>query len=196
MLRLVKTQSANLHIIGEVVFVGWIHRHGFLGVSRFLFRLRIPLHEPCKTLPALRTRDRVEKRWVAERNIKKPDALNNERLAVFQIHRIAYGIRERFSLRDRSRFGSFLNCFLRRVPSVLLHVLIRNMNEVAEIEVFQLVGNNLLQRAVLPGFQMLIIQIALQPVIHKVDVHLNGNLIVGDGGVGDANLGRVAEIRL
>ena len=70
------------------------------------------------------------------------------------------------------------------------------MNEVAEIEVLQLVGNKLLQRAVLAGFQMLIIQITLQPVIHKVDIHLNGNLIVGDGGVGDADLRRVAEIRL
>jgi len=196
MLRFVKTQSANLHIIGEVVFVGWIHRHGFLGVSRFLFRLRIPLHEPREALPALRTRDRVEKRWVAERNIKKPDALNNERLAVLQIYRIAYGIRERFSLRGRSRFGSFCNCFLRLTPAVLLHILIRNMNEVAEIEVFQLVGNKLLQRAVLAGFQMLIVQIAFQPVIHKVNVHLNGNLIVGDSGVGDADLRRVAEIRL
>jgi len=70
------------------------------------------------------------------------------------------------------------------------------MNEVAEIEVFQLVGNKLLQRAVLPGFQMLIVQIAFQPEVHKVDIHLNGNLIVGDSGVGDANLGGVAEIRL
>ena len=70
------------------------------------------------------------------------------------------------------------------------------MDEIAEVEVFQLVGNKLLQRAVLPGFQMLIVQIALQPVIHKVNVHLNGNLIVGDGGVSDANLGGVAEIRL
>ena len=43
---------------------------------------------------------------------------------------------------------------------------------------------------------MLVIQIALQPVIHKVDVHLNGNLIVGDGGVGDADFRGVAEIRL
>ena len=196
MLRLVKTQSANLHIIGEVVFVGWIHRHGFLGVSRFLFRLRIPLHEPREALPALRTRDRVEKRWVAERNIKKPDALNNERLAVLQIYRIAYGIRERFSLRGRSRFGSFCNCFLRRVPAVLLHVLIRNMNEVAEIEVFQLIGNKLLQRGVPPGFQMRVVQIAFQPEVHKVDIHLNGNLIVGDSGVGDTDLRRVAEIRL
>ena len=172
----------------------------FFGDSRILcgglFRLRIPLHEPREALPALRTGNGIAKRRIAERNIKKPDALNNERLAVLQIYRIAYGIRERFSLRDRSRFGSFRNCFLRRVPAVLLHILIRNMNEVAEIEVFQLVGNKLLQRAVLPGFQMLVIQIALQPVIHKVDVHLNGNLIVGDGGVGDANLGRVAEIRL
>ena len=82
------------------------------------------------------------------------------------------------------------------MPAVLLHILIRNVNEVAEIEVFQLVGNKLLQRGVLPGFQMLIVQIALQPVIHKVDVHLNGNLIVGDSGVGDADLRRVAEIRL
>ena len=209
MLRLVKTQSANLHIIGEVVFVGWIHRHGFLGVgvvwvffrdSRILcgglFRLRIPLHEPREALPALRTRDRVEKRWVAERNIKKPDALNNERLAVLQIYRIAYGIRELFSLRDRSCFGNVCNCFLWLMPAVLLHVLIRNMNEVAEIEVFQLIGNKLLQRAVLAGFQMLIVQIAFQPVIHKVDIHLNGNLIVGDGGIGDSNFGNVAEIRL
>ena len=70
------------------------------------------------------------------------------------------------------------------------------MNEVAEIEIFQLVGNKLLQRGVLPGFQMLVIQIALQPEVHKVDIHLNGNLIVGDGGVGDADLGGVAEIRL
>ena len=195
-LRLIKAQGANLHVIREVIFVTGIYRHGFLGVSRFLFRLRIPLHEPREALPALRTRDRVEKRWVAERNIKKPDALNNERLAVLQIYRIAYGIRELFSLRDRSCFGNVCNCFLRLVPAVLLHNLIRNVNEVAEIEIFQLVGNNLLQRAVLPGFQMLIIQIALQPVIHKVDVHLNGNLIVGDGGVGDADLRRVAEIRL
>lgn len=79
---------------------------------------------------------------------------------------------------------------------MLLHVLIRNMNEVAEIEVFQLIGNKLLQRAVLAGFQMLIVQIAFQPIIHKVDVHLKGNLIVGDGGIGDADLHRVAEIHL
>ena len=194
MLRLVKMQSANLHIIGEVVFVTGIHRHGFLGISSFLFRLRIPLHEPCEALPALRTGDRVEKRRVTERNIKKADALNDERLAVLQIYRIAYGIRE--WLRGGSCFGNFRNCFLRLMPAVLLHILIRNMNEIAEIKVFQLVGNNLLQRAVLPGFQMLVIQIALQPVIHKVNVHLNGNLIVCDGGVGDADLRRVAEIRL
>mgnify|MGYP006999335168 CR=1 FL=1 len=79
---------------------------------------------------------------------------------------------------------------------MLLHVLIRNMNEVAEIKAFQLIGNKLLQRAVLPCLQMLIIQIALQPEIHKVDICLDGNLIVGDGGVGDADLRRVAEIRL
>ena len=192
MLRLVKAQGANLHIIGEVVFVGGIYRHGFLGISRFLFRLRIPLHEPREALPALRTGDGIEKRRVAEGNIKNADALDDIGLAVFQIHRIACGIREGFSLRGGSCFGSFRNCFLRLVPSVLLHILIRNMNEVAEIEVFQLVGNNLLQRAVLPGFQMLVIQIALQPVIHKVDIHLNGNLIISDGGVGDADFRRVA----
>ena len=209
MLRLVKTQSANLHVIREVIFVTGIYRHGFLGVgvvwfffgdSRILcgglFRLRIPLHEPREALPALRTENGIAKRWVSKRNIKKADTLDDIGLAVFQIHRIAYGIRERFSLLSRSRFGNFRNCFLRRVPAVLLHVLIRNMNEVAEIEVFQLIGNKLLQRAVLPGFQMLIVQIAFQPVIHKVDVHLNGNLIVGDGGVGDTDLRRVAEIRL
>ena len=195
-LWLVKAQGANLHIIGEVVFVTGIHRHGFLGISRFLFRLRIPLHEPREALPALRTGDGIEKRRVAEGNIKDADALDDIGLTVFQIHRIPYGIRERFSLRGGSCFGSFRNCFLRLVPSVLLHILIRNMNEVAEIEVFQLVGNKLLQRAVLAGFQMLIVQIAFQPVIHKVDIHLNGNLIVGDGGVGDADLRRVAEIRL
>ena len=196
MLRLVKAQGANLHIIGEVVFVSGIHRHGLLGVGGCLFRLRIPLHEPCEALPALRTGNGIAKRRIAERNIKKTDALNNKRLAVLQIYRIAYGIRERFSLRDRSCFGNVCNCFLWLMPVVLLHILIRNVNEVAEIEIFQLVGNNLLQRAVLPGFQMLVIQIALQPVIHKVNVHLNGNLIVGDGGVSDANLGGVAEIRL
>ena len=189
MLRLVKAQGANLHIIGEVVFVSGIHRHGLLGVGGCLFRLRIPLHEPCEALPALRTGNGIAKRRIAERNIKKTDALNNKRLAVLQIYRIAYGIRERFSLRGRSRFFWFM-------PAVLLHILIRNMNEVAEIEIFQLVGNKLLQRAVLPGFQMRVIQIALQPVIHKVDIHLNGNLIVGDGGVSDADLRRVAEIRL
>jgi len=209
MLRLVKTQSANLHIIGEVVFVTGIYRHGFLGVGGFwfffgdsrilcggLFRLRIPLHEPREALPAFRTGDGIEKRRVAEGNIKDADALDDIGLSIFQIHRIACGIRERFSLRGRSRFGSFRNYFLRHAPAVLLQVLIRNMNEVAEIEVFQLVGNKLLQRAVLPGFQMLVIQIAFQPEIHKVDIHLNGNLIVGDGGVGDADLLRIAEIRL
>ena len=202
MLRLVKAQSANLHIIGEVIFVTGIHRHGFLGVgvvwfffgdSRILcgglFRLRIPLHEPREALSALRTGDGIEKRRVAEGNIKDADALDDIGLAVFQIHRIPYGIRERFSLRGRSRFFRFM-------PAVLLHILIRNMDEIAEVEVFQLVGNKLLQRAVLPGFQMLVVQIALQPVIHKVDVHLNGNLIIGDGGVSDADLRRVAEIRL
>ena len=198
-LRLVKAQGANLHIIGEVVFVGWIHRHGFLGVSRFLFRLRIPLHEPREALPALRAGDGIEKRRVAEGNIKDADALDNIGLAVFQIHRIAHRVWEFVLLRDGStlnRFRGFNIWCFRFMPAVLLHILIRNMNEVAEIEVFQLVGNKLLQRAVLPGFQMRVIQIALQPVIHKVDIHLNGNLVVGDGGVGDANLGGIAEIRL
>ena len=202
MLRLVKAQGANLYIIGEVVFVTGIYCHGFLGVGGFwfffgdsrilcggLFRLRIPLHEPCEALPALRTGDGIEKRRVAEGNIKDADALDDIGLSIFQIHRIPYGIRERFSLRGRSRFFRFM-------PAVLLHILIRNMDEIAEVEVFQLVGNKLLQRAILPGFQMLVIQIALQPVIHKVDVRLNGNLIVGDGGVGDADLGGIAEIRL
>ena len=208
MLRLVKAQGANLYIIGEVVFVTGIYCHGFLGVGGFwfffgdsrilcggLFRLRIPLHEPCEALPALRTGDGIEKRRVAEGNIKDADALDDIGLAVFQIHRIAHRVWEFVLLRDGSRFGSFHNCFLRRVPAVLLHVLIRNMNEVAEIKVFQLVGNKLLQRAVLPGFQMRVVQIALQSVIHKVNIHLNGNLIVGDGGIGDADLRRVAEIR-
>ena len=196
MLRLIKAQGANLHVIREVIFVTGIYRHGFLGVSRSPFRLRIPLHEPCEVLPALRTGDGIEKRRVAEGNIKDADALDDIGLAVFQIHRIAHRVWEFVLLRGGSRFGSFRNCFLRRMPAVLLHVLIRNMNEVAEIEVFQLIGNKLLQRGVPPGFQMLAVQIALQPEIHKVDVHLNGNLIVGDGGVGDADLRRVAEIRL
>ena len=68
------------------------------------------------------------------------------------------------------------------------------MDQVAEIEVFQFIVNQPLQRAVLPCLQMFIIQIPLQPVIHKVDVHLNGNLIIGDGGIGDTNLCHVAEI--
>ena len=208
-LHILVGQSANLHIIGEVAFVTGIYRHGFLGVGGFwfffgdnrilcggLFRLRIPLHEPREALPALRAGDGIEKRRVAEGNIKDADALDDIGLSIFQIHRIAYGIRELFSLRDRSCFGNVCNCFLWLMPVVLLHILIRNVNEVAEIEIFQLVGNNLLQRAVLPGFQMLIIQIALQPIIHKVNVHLNGNLIVCDSGVGDADLRRVAEIRL
>ena len=208
-LRLVKAQGTKLYIIGEVAFVTGIHRHGFLGVgvvwfffgdSRILcgglFRLRIPLHEPREALPALRAGDGIEKRRVAEGNIKDADALDDIGLAVFQIHRITYGIREWFSLRGGSCFGSFRNCFLRLVPSVLLHILIRNMNEVAEIEVFQLIGNKLLQRDVLAGFQMLIVQIAFQPVIHKVDIHLKGNLIVGDSSVSDTDFRRVAEIRL
>ena len=124
MLRLVKAQGANLHIIGEVVFVSGIHRHGLLGVGGCLFRLRIPLHEPCEALPALRTGNGIAKRRIAERNIKDADALDDIGLSIFQIHRIAYGIRERFSLRGRSRFGSFRNCFLRHAPAVLLHVLI------------------------------------------------------------------------
>ena len=33
MLRLVKAQGTNLYIIGEVVFVTGIYRHGFLGVG-------------------------------------------------------------------------------------------------------------------------------------------------------------------
>ena len=208
MLRLVKAQGTNLYIIGEAVFITGIYRHGFLGVGGFwfffrnrrilcgsLFRLRIPLHEPREALPALRTGDGIEKRRVAEGNIKDADALDDIGLTVFQIHRIAYGIWERFSLRGGSCFGNVCNCFLWLMPAVLLHILIRNMDEVAEIEVFQLVGNKLLQRAVLPGFQMLIVQIAFQPEVHKVDIHLNGNLIVGDGGIGDADLRRVAEIR-
>ena len=201
-LRLIKAQGTNLYIIGEVVFVTGIYCHGFLGVGGFwfffgdsrilcggLFRLRIPLHEPREALPALRTGDWIEKRRVAEGNIKDADALDDIGLAVFQIHRIAYGIRERFSLRGRSRFFRFM-------PAVLLHILIRNMDELAEIEVFQLVGNKLLQRAVLAGFQMLIVQIAFQPEVHKVDIHLNGNLIVGDSSVSDADFCRIAEICL
>ena len=61
MLRLVKAQGANLHIIGEVVFVSRIYRHGLLGVGGCLFRLRIPLHEPREALPALRTGNGIAK---------------------------------------------------------------------------------------------------------------------------------------
>ena len=43
---------------------------------------------------------------------------------------------------------------------------------------------------------MLIVQIALQSIIRKVNVHLNGDLVIGDGGVSNANLRWVAKIRL
>jgi len=69
------------------------------------------------------------------------------------------------------------------------------MSKVAEIKDFQLVGNKGLQGTVLPGFQMLTIQIPFQPEIYEVDVHLNRNLIVGDGGVSNTDLRWVAEIR-
>ena len=59
------------------------------------------------------------------------------------------------------------------------------MNEVVEIKDFQLVGNQLLHGTVLPGLQMRTVQITLQPEIHKIDIHLNGNFIVGNGRVGD-----------
>ena len=62
------------------------------------------------------------------------------------------------------------------------------MNEIAEIKVFQFVGDEVLQGTVLSCFQMLVIQITFQAEIHKVDVHLNGDLIVGDSGVGHADL--------
>ena len=68
------------------------------------------------------------------------------------------------------------------------------MNEVTEIKDFQLVGNQVLQGTVLPGLQMFTVQIPLQPEFHKVDIHLNGNLIVGDGRVGNADFRWVAEI--
>jgi hypothetical protein len=109
MLRFVKAQGANLHIIRKVVFVGGIHRHGLLGVGGHLFRLRIPFHEPREALPAFRTENGIAKRWVSKRNIKKADALDNEWLAVLQIDGIAHRIRERFSLLGRSRFGNFRN---------------------------------------------------------------------------------------
>ena len=68
------------------------------------------------------------------------------------------------------------------------------MRKVVEIKDFQLVGNQVLQGTVLPGLQMRTVQIPLQPEIHKIDIHLYGNFIVGDGRVGNADFRRVAEI--
>ena len=192
-------QRLNDHIIRKTGFLCRIDnlRFGVVAGNSFRFlcrslrcgflRLGKAFHEPYKALLALRAEDGIEKRRVTQGNIEGSDALDDERLAVLQIYRVAYGIRERrFWCSFRSRF----------MEAVLLNLLVRNIDQIAEIQALQLVYDKLLHRAVLPGFQMLVIQIAFQAVIHKVDIYLNGNLIVGDGGIGHADLREVAEIRI
>ena len=191
-------QRLNYHIIRKPGFLCRIDSLDFSVVAgnRFRFlghrlrcsflRLGKAFHEPRKVFFALRTEDGIEKRRVAQGNIEGSDALDDERLAVLQIYRIAYGIRER-------RLGCFRSGFM---EAVLLNLLVRNIGQLAEIQTLQLVCNELLHRGILPGFQMFAIQIPFQAIIHKVDIHLYGNLIVGDGGIGYADLREVAEIRV
>ena len=71
---------------------------------------------------------------------------------------------------------------------------LRYGNEIVEGEIYQFVLDHRPQALILPALQKLSVQIPLYTVIHQIDIHLDGNFLVCDRGIGNSYIPQIAEI--
>ena len=83
-----------------------------------------------------------------------------------------------------------------RLVVIMLQFLVRNADQFGKIQSLQLGFGQIFQTFVLPLVDQHLAQIPFHPVSHQIHVDLNGNILVGGVGVGNADLGQVGEVWL
>ena len=78
---------------------------------------------------------------------------------------------------------------------VVLQFLIRDADQFRKIQSLQLGLGQIFQTFILPFVYQHLTQIALHTVSHQIHINLNGNLLIGGVGVGNADLGQVRKVR-
>ena len=79
---------------------------------------------------------------------------------------------------------------------VVLQFLIRDADQFRKVQSFQLGFGQVFQTFVLPLIYQYLAQIPLHTVSHQIHINLNGNLLIGGVGVGNADLGQVRKVWL
>ena len=74
---------------------------------------------------------------------------------------------------------------------VVLQFFIRDTDQFREIQSFQFSFGQIFQTFVLPLIYQNLAQIPFHPVSHQIHINLNGNILIGGVGVGNADLGQV-----
>ena len=85
---------------------------------------------------------------------------------------------------------------LLRLVVVMLQFLVRNADQFRKIQCFQLGLGQFFQTFVLAFVYQHLAQIPLHTVSHQIHINLNGNILIGGVGVGNADLGQVRKVRL
>jgi len=80
---------------------------------------------------------------------------------------------------------------LLRLVVVMLQFLVRNADQFGEIQSLQLGLGQVLQTFVLAFVYQHLTQIPFHPISHQIHINLNGNILIGGVGVGNADLGQV-----
>ena len=83
-----------------------------------------------------------------------------------------------------------------RLVMIMLQFLVRNADQFGKIQSLQLGFGQFLQTFVLPLVDQHLTQIPFHTVSYQIHINLNGNLLIGGVGVGNANLGQVRKVRL
>jgi len=78
-----------------------------------------------------------------------------------------------------------------RLAVVVLQFFIRDTDQFREIQSFQFSFGQIFQTFVLPLIYQNLAQIPFHPVSHQIHINLNGNILIGGVGVGNADLGQV-----
>ena len=78
-----------------------------------------------------------------------------------------------------------------RLAVVMLQFFIRDADQFRKIQSLQLGFGQIFQTFVLPLIYQNLAQIPFHPVSHQIHINLNGNILIGGVGVGNADLGQV-----
>ena len=77
----------------------------------------------------------------------------------------------------------------------MLQFLVRNADQFRKNQCFQLGLGQFFQTFVLAFVYQHLAQIPLHTVSHQIHINLNGNILIGGVGVGNADLGQIGEVR-